>query len=97
MQEQVGKVDIKTLPFEQRADMFQRLMQSIGIEVGQEEEHTLRDLGKQIVKLHSLPEGDEKDQLKKEIRNVYDALAQSKNPQVGEAVHNIVMSEATFF
>ncbi len=64
MTEQIRETDIKSRPFEERVWRFQTVVQAIGIMVSGEEEYTLRELGRQIVKFHSLPMGDEREQLK---------------------------------
>ncbi|MBI2327417.1 hypothetical protein HYU92_03765 [Candidatus Curtissbacteria bacterium] len=98
MPEKNGReVDIRSLPFEEKAGRFLRLVQVISIAVGKEEEYTLRDLGKQIVQLHSMEEGEEKEEVRGQIHGIYDKLQASTNSKVAGAVFYIVSAETRFF
>ena len=89
--------EINEVPFEEKARKFRLLVQGLGIGVGGDDEYTLRTLGSQIIEFHSLPEGEEREKLKEEIRKTYNTLGQSKNTKVGNAVFNVVLSEVSIF
>lgn len=94
------KIDIKSLPFEERVDKFKRLVQAIGLGVGGDEEYNLRRLGDLIVEYHGLKTHEDKDRFKEEkISPMYDKLGEvgKRNPEIAGAVVNVIMAEAGLF
>lgn len=92
--------DPKTLPFEERADRFKRLVQAIGIGVGGDEEYDLRHLGNLIVEYQGLKTDEERDKFKEEkLSPMYDRLGEAgkANPKVGNAVVNVIMGGTIYF
>lgn len=97
--EQGSKIEIKSLPFEQRAEMFFNYVQLVGLSVGGNEEYGLRELGSRVIDFYSAKTDEEKEERRaaySETLNKIAELAKSR-PKLGEAVVNITYAEIGYF
>ena len=97
--EQGPKVDIKSLPFEQRVRMFRDFVQMVGLGVGGNEEYDLRELGRRIIDFQSAKTDEEREERRTAYGETMDRIGElsKSRPELGEAVVNITLAEIAHF
>jgi hypothetical protein len=82
-----------SLPFEERAGIFQKFVQLESINLAEDEKYDLRDLGGKIIEFHFIKSEDDKRAAKEEIHHIYDHMKNSDNKMVRDAVMNVTLAE----
>lgn len=97
MTEQLQEIEIASLPFEDRADLFRGEVNRIAATVGGCEEKILNKYGEKVALFHFANYETERQWWQREIDKILLDLGKSVNPKAPEGISQIDKAKDKFF